>query len=70
MITKNKRKKISSSIKDNKNNGKKYSTKYSGDLCTKKPFIYNKNQIKIKNIKNAQRRVNNSANLRTKYINH
>ena len=68
LITKNKRKKISSSIKDNKNNGKKYSTKYSGDLCTKKPFIYNKNQIKIKNIKNAQRRVNNSANLRTKYI--
>ena len=65
LIKQKRRNKLNSIIKSNEH---KYITKHSGDISTKKPFISNKNEIKINQDKNYQRRLNNSANLRTKYL--
>jgi len=70
LVKQKRRNKINSAIK---NNGHKYTTKNSGELSTKKPFISNKYEMKIKNIinnniKKEKKRLNNSANLRTNHI--
>ena len=72
LIKQKRRNKINSAVKNNK--GHKYTTKNSGELSTKKPFIYNKYEMKIKNninnnnIIKEKKRLNNSANLRTNHI--
>ena len=73
LVKQKRRNKINSVIKNNnKNKENKYITKNSDNIVgNKKPFVYNKNEIKfqIKNEnKNKQKRINNSANIRTKYI--
>ena len=65
LVKQKRRNKLNSIIKNNEH---KYITKHSGDISTKKPFISNKNEIRINQDKNYQRRLNNSANLRTKYL--
>ena len=71
LIKQKRRNKINSAVK---NKGHKYTTKNSGELSTKKPFIYNKYEMKIKNninnnnITKEKKRLNNSANLRTNHI--
>ena len=73
VVGRKKRNKVNSVVKANKidnNDYNKCTTKNSGDLNTKKKFIQNKNEIRIKqDKKSSQKRINNSANMRTKYMN-
>ena len=71
VLGKQKRRNIINSVmkNNNKNKENKYITKNSCEIGNKKPFVYNKNEIIIKNEnKKGQKRINNSANIRTKYI--
>ena len=73
VVGRKKRNKVNSVVKANKidnNDYNKCTTKNSGDFNTKKKFIQNKNEIRIKqDKKSSQKRINNSANMRTKYMN-
>ena len=73
VVGRKKRNKVNSVVKANKidnNDYNKCTTKNSGDFNTKKKFIQNKNEIRIKqDKKSSQKRINNSANMRTKYLN-
>ena len=73
VVGRKKRNKVNSVVKANKidnNDYNKCTTKNSGDFNTKKKFIQNKNEIRIKqDKKGSQKRINNSANMRTKYMN-
>ena len=73
VVGRKKRNKVNSVVKANKidnNDYYKCTTKNSGDFNTKKKFIQNKNEIRIKqDKKSSQKRINNSANMRTKYMN-
>ena len=73
VVGRKKRNKVNSVVKTNKidnNDYNKCTTKNSGDFNTKKKFIQNKNEIRIKqDKKSSQKRINNSANMRTKYMN-
>ena len=68
-----KRNKINSVMKKhniNNNDYNKNTSKNSSDFNTKKKFIQNKNEIIIKqNKKSIEKRINNSAKMRTKYKN-
>ena len=65
LVKQKRRNKINSITKNN--NGHKYTSKNSGDIDNKRRNISKNSEIKIKDEMNSKKRLNNSANLRTKY---